>query len=109
MTRYREWTEEEEYLQRFHDKYCIKTISEKLNRSVDAVQQKAQKMDLGKKVDSFNGLTVSNVAKIVGVPKQTICRTWVKRGLKTMKKGSFRIVNEQELVKFMVNSELPTT
>lgn len=66
------WTPEElAYLQDSWGVYSIETIAKNLNRSINAVRLKAQRIGLGDPTLHFDGITVHQLSKaliIIGVP-----------------------------------------
>lgn len=79
---YREWTQEEEYfLEDYWGSKSVEYLSEKLDRSENAIKLKAHKMGLGNQLEaSGNWLSVPTVAKILGTSKSGVYY-WVKNGI----------------------------
>lgn len=89
----RQWTTEEtDYLK---DKYGVmkdKTIANKLNRSVDSVTNKAQKMGL-RKNDFASSVTVADFCYYTNINRSSV-EYWIKHcQLPTRKKERYRTVN----------------
>lgn len=99
---HRKWTyEEEQRLIELSEKKPQKEIAKELNRSVQSVKSKRQRMGLEPFIVQTEKLTASDVARLIGVDRSSITRTWKKHGLRFFKKGPFRVVSEEALVNFM--------
>lgn len=98
----RYWTkEEEEFLENKYGILTISGIAKKLGRSNRAVTDKIKQMGIGSFTENADGIHLAEVSRLVGRDKETIKRTWVRRGLKIYKKGKFSIIREKDLAKFM--------
>lgn len=97
------WTEEEvHYLETYWGHRSIQNIAKFLDRSPDAVSTKAYKLGLGNVKGSIDGLTLIELPEILGVPYNSIRRTWRDAGLRVRKCGkNIAYVKEKDLHKFM--------
>ncbi len=78
MGRGKKWSEEElEYLEDKWGVVSIKGIAKKLNRSVNAVKLKAQRMGLGDARSHFDGITVSQLSLVLNT-HYGILKNWIK-------------------------------
>ncbi|RWR06735.1 hypothetical protein QNH23_06405 [Siminovitchia fortis] len=78
MRRGKKWSEEElEYLEDKWGAVSIKGIAKKLNRSVNAVKLKAQRMGLGDARSHFDGITVSQLSLVLNT-HYGILKNWIK-------------------------------
>lgn len=78
MGRNRHWTEEElEYLQDRWGTVSIKGIAKAIDRSVNAVKLKAQRLGLGDPKMHYDGITISQLSKALNVSYSTI-KNWIK-------------------------------
>lgn len=98
----RRWTKEEiEKLERLSSKYTKSVIAEKMGRSVASVNQKRVALGIGCLMDLTDKWTFASIAEVVGLSRQTICRTWKKHGIPYFKSGSYYLVDEKDLICFM--------
>lgn len=101
----RYWTEEEEeYLFEWYGKMTVAAIAKKLGKSYRAVLDKLQKTQHGNFVENSEDLILAEVCRLVGRDKETIKKTWVKRGLAIRKKGKYSLIRERDLLEFMKNN-----
>lgn len=103
MAKRRYWTEQEiNYLEKFWGKKSIDQIAKSLNRTTDAVTIKASKLGLGTLKDNIDGIPMTMLPEIIGVPYCSIRKTWKNAGLKTKHCGNnLEYVDEKELYRFM--------
>ena len=74
----REWTKEEvEYLDERWGQVSLNGICKKLNRSINSVKLKAQRMGLTNPAEHFDGLTMHQLSIAIGTPYTTM-KTWIK-------------------------------
>lgn len=73
------WTPEElAYLQDSWGVYSIETIAKNLNRSINAVRLKAQRIGLGDPTLHFDGITVHQLSKALNI-SYSIILNWIQR------------------------------
>ena len=98
----RAWTTEEiEHLIELRDKYTMSDIARLLKRSTSSVNNKSVVLNLGGMMDNTDRWSFKQVADAVGVDPACIGKTWVKHGLKYVKRGYYCLVEESELHRFM--------
>ena len=85
-------------------KYSQEVVAKMLGRSPSSVKGKRTRMN----IEPFSGQTdriaLAEVARMIGVDRGTISRTWVQHGLKTRKNGRFKMVTYENLADFMENN-----
>lgn len=99
---HRPWTKEEE--QKLIELSELKTqsgIAKALGRSESSVRNKRKRMGLESYTNQTDRLTMTDVARLVGVDLASIGKTWKKYGLKFRKNGHYMTVSEENLIKFM--------
>lgn len=102
---HRPWTkEEEERLIVLSEKKCQSEIAKELGRTVQSVKSKRARMNMEPFKVQTEKLTQSDVARLVGVDKGTIYKTWKKYGIHFTKNGPLRIISEKRLIEFMKNN-----
>ncbi|GIO33235.1 hypothetical protein J2TS6_43760 [Paenibacillus albilobatus] len=81
------WTQEEvAYLQDKWGVISIKTIANKLGKSINAVKLKAQRLGLGDPRMNFEGITINQLGKAIGREYSTL-KGWIQRyGMPAKKK-----------------------
>lgn len=96
------WTPEEvERLIELRDKYTKSDIARLLKRSPSSVNNKIQALELGSLMDNTDRWTFSQITEAIGAGSGVVHKTWVKHGLKFVKRGTFCLVKEEDLLKFM--------
>lgn len=94
------WTKEEvDYLQEYWGVKSIKSIAKKLNRSVNAVKIKAQKIGLVDPRFSFDGITVNQLAIALKEDYRKV-KNWIKVHDFPVKKRIFAIENRVLIVTY---------
>lgn len=98
------WTEKERiYLKNNWGMISTKCISKNLNRTVKAIRNQAQRMELGDAYDNVDGIPLGDIAYLVGKNPGDIYHTWVYiHGLKARKiHNCLKVVTDEELARFM--------
>lgn len=98
----RAWTPEEiERLINLSERYTKSDIARIMKRSPSSVNNKRQELN----IDSFTSTTdkwnFTQIAEAVGLDCGTISKTWVRHGLKFIRRGFMCLVDEEELLRFM--------
>lgn len=93
--------EEEKYIEEQYGRMTAETIAKSLGRDYRAVINKINHMGIGNFLDNSEKLHLADVCMIVSRDKETIKRTWFKRGLKYQKRGRYTMISEENLLKFM--------
>lgn len=83
------------------EKYTKADIAKKLKRTPSSISNKVRELKLGGLLDNTEMWTFSMIAEAVGMDRSSIGNTWVKHGLKYVKRKSFCLVTEKELLRFM--------
>ena len=98
----RPWTPEEvEHLIELRDKYTKSDIARLLKRSPASISNKVCELELGGLMDNTDRWTFQQITDAVGCSIGVVHKTWVKHGLKFVKRGYFCLVEESELLRFM--------
>ncbi|MBO5853137.1 MAG: helix-turn-helix domain-containing protein [Bacteroidales bacterium] len=96
------WTPEEvKHLIELRDKYTKSDIARLLKRSPSSISNKVRELELGGLMDNTDRWNFTQISEAVGVSKGVVNKTWVKHGLKFIKRGYFCLVEESELLRFM--------
>lgn len=105
-SKHRAWTLEEiNRLERMCEKGLPQeTIAQSLGRTVASVKSKRIALDLPGMKDSLDRLTMTDISILCGVSKDSVNKTWVRRGLATRKYGGVRHTSEKILFDFMKNN-----
>lgn len=80
------------------------TIARSLGRTVASVKCKRIALDLPGMKDSLDRLTMTDISILCGVSKDSVNKTWIRRGLVTRKYGGLRHTSEAILFEFMQNN-----
>lgn len=106
-SKHRAWTHEEiKRLERMCEKGLPQEkIAQSLGRTVASVKSKRIAMDLPGMKDSLDRLTMTDISILCGVSKDSVNKTWVRRGLATRKYGGVRHTSEKILFDFMKNNQ----
>ena len=100
----RKWTEKEvERLIELREKYTKSDIARIMKRSPSSISNKVRELELGGLMENTELWNFSQITEAVGVSKGVIHKTWVKHGLKYIKRGYYCLVEEKELLRFMRN------
>lgn len=96
-SKHRAWTFEEiNRLERMCEKGLPQeTIAQALGRTVASVKSKRIALDLPGMKDSLDRLTMTDISILCGVSKDSVNKTWVRRGLATRKYGGVRHTSEK--------------
>lgn len=98
----RRWTQEEiEHLIKLRDRYTKSDIARLMKRSPSSISNKVRELALGGLLENTECWTFAQITDAIGVGHGCVYRTWVKHGLKFVKRGNFCLVNEEDLLKFM--------
>lgn len=103
---YKPWTKDEvTYLTESWGMKSLKTISERLNRSKNAILMKKQKLGLGAFLDNGDYITVNQLVKTIGYNNSSkVIKTWMKKQLPTINKkvnnNSFKIIKIDDFWKW---------
>lgn len=81
------------------------TIAQSLGRTVASVKSKRIALDLPGMKDSLDRLTMTDISILCGISKDSVNKTWVRRGLATRKYGGVRHTSEKILFDFMQNNQ----
>lgn len=81
------------------------TIAQSLDRTVASVKSKRIALDLPGMKDSLDRLTMTDISILCGISKDSVNKTWVRRGLATRKYGGVRHTSEKILFDFMKNNQ----
>lgn len=106
-SKHRAWTMEEiNRLERMCEKGLPQEkIAQSLGRTVASVKSKRIALDLPGMKDSLDRLTMTDISILCGVSKDSVNKTWVRRGLATRKYGGVRHTSEKILFDFMQNNQ----
>lgn len=98
----KKWTEEDvELLIRLREKYTKKDIAKKMKRSPSSISNKVRELGLGGLMDNTDLWNFQQATEAIGCSKGVIHKTWVRHGLKYVKRGYYCLVSEKELTRFM--------
>lgn len=99
----RYWRKEEiNYMMEKFGVMTIEGIARKLGRTEVSVESKIERCNMGSLISNVDGLCISEVARLVGRDRTGITKTWIRRyGLKTYKKGKYKVIKEKDLINFM--------
>lgn len=101
-TKRKPWSQEDvDRLIELRNKYTKKDIARIMRRSPSSISNKARELELGGLMDNTDRWTFQQITYAVGVSKGVVHKTWVKHGLKYVKRGYFCLVEESELLRFM--------
>lgn len=101
-TKRKPWSQEDvERLIELRNKYTKKDIARLMKRSTSSVNGKIQELGLGGLLENTDKWTFQQIKESVGLAVGSINKTWVKRGLKFVKRQNLRLVSEEDLLKFM--------
>lgn len=96
------WSEEEiQTLIKLSEKYTSSDIAKKMGRERSSVKDKMQDLGLRGLIFQTDKWTFAQIAETVGVSRSSISKTWVRNGLKYVKRGYYSLVSEKELLRFM--------
>lgn len=96
-----DWTvEEENYLQDAWGVISIGSIAKKINRSVDAVVVRSQRLGLGAFLDAGDYIPVNQIFTAMGISGGYVMKTWLASGLpvkyQKVKNCRFKVINLEE-------------
>ena len=99
------WSKEEiQRLEELSEKYTKADIAKKLGRSSSSVNNKRNFIAAGTFLENTDLLLLKDVAEMVGLDKAIITKIWCMNGLKSEKRGYYRVFKEEDLVEFMKNN-----
>lgn len=100
--KHKPWTaEEEQRLKELCRKYTKSDIARLMKRSKSSVNNKRIELGIEPFIETTEKWTFSQISQAVGVSDGVVNRTWVKHGLKFQKRACFKLVEEEDLHKFM--------
>ena len=98
----RKWTEKEvERLIELREKYTKSDIARIMKRSPSSISNKVRELELGGLMENTELWNFQQITEAVGASKGVVHKTWVKHGLKYVKRGYYCLVEEKELLRFM--------
>lgn len=98
----RRWTEKEvERLIELREKYTKSDIARIMKRSPSSISNKVRELELGGLMENTELWNFQQITEAVGASKGVVHKTWVKHGLKYIKRGYYCLVEEKELLRFM--------
>ena len=103
----RNWTEEQvDYLIELWGYKSIQVISQITGKSIISIRNKARRLGLGPMISNNDKLTVSIIADILNIDRNTIINTWKKNGLHLKKihltqKKSYWVTTIENLYRFL--------
>ena len=101
-TKRKPWSQEDvDRLIDLRNRYTKKDIARIMRRSPSSISNKVRELELGGLMDNTDRWTFQQITYAVGVSKGVVHKTWVKHGLKYVKRGYFCLVEESELLRFM--------
>lgn len=105
----RKYTEAElVYLESSWGNVSIQRIAGALGRTVEAVESKARKMNLGNPLDCKDFLIAVEIESLIGVDRKTLKRHFTERGLKykirTLKSRKLITVQYDDLIEWLVEN-----
>ena len=96
------WTQEElQILEDMIGTYTTASIARKLGRSLNSVRIKLNRMGLAGFEKSTDLLTMNQVGLMMGVERRTIKKKWAGKGLRIVKKGNYRTIRQEDLIKYL--------
>lgn len=101
-TKRKPWTKNDiERLTKLRNKYTKRDIARLMKRSPSSISNKVCELELGGLMDNTDRWTFQQITDAIGVSKGVVHKTWVKHGLKYVKRGYYCLVEEKELLRFM--------
>lgn len=101
---YHKWTDEEmEFIYDNHSKYSYAELAKKIGVSYASLRDFIAKQKLGEQKNATDFVTVTEMAKLIGKTRSS-AQWWVECGLPSHKRGTYRMINPQQLFKFMKNN-----
>ena len=101
----RYWTKnDEQYIETNFGHMTTASMAKKLGKTQRQVIDKINKNHAGNFLENCENLCLAEVCRLVGRDKETIKRTWFKRGLKWRKRGKYTMIKPSELFDFMKNN-----
>lgn len=98
----KKWTAEEiQTLLKLAENFTQSQIAKKMKRPKSSIKGKMYELGLGCLADRTDMWTFAEVAEVIGCDRGSIGKTWVAHGLLYYKRGAYRLVREQNLIKFM--------
>ena len=99
------WTPEEvEKLKILSERYTEGDVARMLKRSPSSIGNKRRELGIDSFTINTDKWNFKQITEAVGVSIGVVHKTWVKHGLKFTKKGNLRMVDEDELLRFMKNN-----
>ena len=101
-SRHKPWTkEEEELLRKLCEKYTESEIAKRMKRSKSSVNCKKIRMGIHHVMEQTDKIMVADIARLVGIDKSNIYKTWVGKGLELQTIGRNKVASEEMILKFM--------
>ena len=98
----KKWTDKDvETLIRLREDYTKRDIARIMKRSPSSISNKVRELELGGLMENTDKWNFQQVTEAIGCSKGVIHKTWVKHGLKYIKRGYYCLVSEEELTRFM--------
>lgn len=96
------WTDDEvERLIFLRTKFTKRDIARLMKRSPASVNGKIQELGLGGLLENTDKWSFEQIREAVGLASGSVNSTWVRRGLKFVRRQNLCLVDEDELLKFM--------
>ena len=96
--------EEKEYIDKYIGRMSVQKMAKKLNKKYESLKVYITD-NYGSVRDNAQGLTCADVARILGVDRNTVLHWCKQKGLKNRKVGRYRIVNEKDLFSFLEQNQ----
>lgn len=96
------WTkEEEERLKKLCGTRTDREIAKVMHRTKSSVKSKRLALGIPAFLDLTDKLMLIQIAELVGMEQSIIGKTWFRKGLPYKKHGYYKMVSEEQLLKFM--------
>ena len=100
--RRKKWTDKEvKRLIALSDNYTKSDIARKMKRTPSSVNNKLRELGIGGLSSRTDKWNFNQISEAVGLASGTVNKTWVKHGLKFVKRGYYCLVDEADLLRFM--------
>ena len=101
-SRNKPWTkEEEEHLKNLCGTRTDGEIAKIMHRTKSSVKSKRLALGIPAFLELTDKLLLIQIAELVGIEQSIIGKTWFKKGLPYKKHGVYKMVSEEQLLKFM--------
>ena len=96
------WTQQEiDRLNDLSENYTKSDIARLMNRSASSVNNKRRQLEIDYFTNKTDMWTLTQVANAVGLDRSTISKIWCRNGLKSIKRGYYRMFHEEDVIKYM--------